>query len=260
MRIRTIKPEFWLHEGLCSLPEFTRLLAIALLNWADDEGYFMANPAILRGSLFPFLDDSKKIPRSLNELSGVGWIDLGKDQQGRDVGRVRNFGKHQRVDKPRASEIKASSSFQEYSTNSPRKLADASEEEWNGMDHGNGTAEGNGIISAPSAWCPTVGQVTVGQFFKRKPMTPWSAKELKVWNAIPAEVRAEGIDVLSPPYFAEERYCRRDLLTLLNNWQGEIDRWRSYKPALRSDVQAIEEDGELGFLSNDEAIFHKDRP
>lgn len=91
-------------------------------------------------------------------------------------------------------------------------------------------------------------------------MTPWSAKELKVWNAIPAEVRAEGIDVLSPPYFAEERYCRRDLLTLLNNWQGEIDRWRSYKPALRSDVQAIEEDGELGFLSNDEAIFHKDRP
>lgn len=117
MRIRTIKPEFWIHEGLCALPDFTRLLAIALLNWADDEGYFMANPAILRGSLFPFLDDSKKIPRSLQELSSVGWIELGNDSAGREIGRVLNFCKHQRVDKPKPSEIKACSAFQDASKN-----------------------------------------------------------------------------------------------------------------------------------------------
>lgn len=134
MRIRTIKPEFWIHEGLCSLSEFTRLLAIALLNWSDDEGYFMANPAVLRGSLFPFLDDSKKIPRSLQELSGVGWIELGKDKSGREVGRVINFAKHQRVDKPKPSEIKASSVFLDSSKNDLGRVLDASKEEWKGKE------------------------------------------------------------------------------------------------------------------------------
>jgi hypothetical protein len=39
-RIRTIKPEFWRSEDLCSLPEATHMLAAALLNYADDEGFF----------------------------------------------------------------------------------------------------------------------------------------------------------------------------------------------------------------------------
>jgi hypothetical protein len=117
MRIRTIKPEFWLHEGLCKCSEFTRLLAIAILNWADDEGYFMANPILIRGQVFPFEEDSKKIPRSLQELSSEGWIELGIDSQGRAVGKVVNFGKHQRVDKPKPSTIKENSSFQDASKN-----------------------------------------------------------------------------------------------------------------------------------------------
>lgn len=141
MRIRTIKPEFWMHEGLAAKPEFSRLLAIALLNWADDEGYFMANPILIRGQIFPFVDDSKTIPRSLQDLSSVGWIELGKDSQGRDVGRICNFLKHQRVDKPKPSEIKPLSVFQEASKNDPRSVVDSSkeegkgmEEEWNGGD------------------------------------------------------------------------------------------------------------------------------
>lgn len=134
MRIRTIKPEFWLHEGLAGTSEFTRLLAIALLNWSDDEGYFMANPILIKGQLFPFQDDSKMIPRCLQDLSRVGWIELGKDTQGRDVGRVVNFSKHQRVDKPRPSEIKASSKFLESSKNVPGAIQDASKEERKGKD------------------------------------------------------------------------------------------------------------------------------
>jgi hypothetical protein len=92
------------------------LLAIALLNWSDDEGYFMANPTLIRGQLFPFEEDSKKVPRSLQELSEAGWILLGTDSQKRAVGKVMNFLKHQRVDKPKPSEIKGCSTFQEPST------------------------------------------------------------------------------------------------------------------------------------------------
>lgn len=146
MRIRTIKPEFWMHEGLCRCSEFTRLLAIALLNWSDDEGYFMANPILIRGQLFPFLDDSKMIPRSLQDLSNVGWIRLGKDDQNRDVGMVVNFAKHQRVDKPKPSEIKGSIEFQEQSKNHTRIIQDASKEERKGKE-GNGK-EGKYLLSA----------------------------------------------------------------------------------------------------------------
>jgi hypothetical protein len=156
MRIRTIKPEFWMHEGLCKYSDFTRLLAIALLNWADDEGYFMANPILIRGQVFPFLDDSKIIPRSLQDLSSVGWIELGTDDQGRSVGRIKNFLKHQRVDKPRPSGIKDSSKFQEPSKNDLGVLQDTSKEEGNGKEEDTeGDKEGNPPNPPRGEWVAT---------------------------------------------------------------------------------------------------------
>ena len=44
-RIRTIKPDFWKHEDLSALPEITHMLAAALLNHADDEGFFKTGDA-----------------------------------------------------------------------------------------------------------------------------------------------------------------------------------------------------------------------
>ena len=52
-RIRTIKPEFWRHEDLSALPADTHMLAAALLNYADDEGYFNANPKLVEAECFP---------------------------------------------------------------------------------------------------------------------------------------------------------------------------------------------------------------
>jgi len=151
MRIRTIKPEFWMHEGLCKCPEFTRLLAIALLNWADDEGYFMANPVLIRGQVFPFMDESKMIPRSLQDLSRVGWIELGTDEQGRDVGRIINFAKHQRVDKPKPSSIKENFTFQDDSKNDPRNVQEASKEEGKGKEEeGKGKERPQAVHSFPT--------------------------------------------------------------------------------------------------------------
>lgn len=106
MRIRTIKPEFWQHEGMSKLPEFSRLLAIALLNYADDEGYFNAHPSLIRGNLFPFQDDSKNILGSIQDLSRIGYLEVSKAEDGRDIGKIINFDKHQRIDKPQKSKIK----------------------------------------------------------------------------------------------------------------------------------------------------------
>lgn len=140
MRIRTVKPEFWTDEDLSSVSDFARLLAIALLNYCDDDGYFLSNPIIIRGACFPFLDDSKKILRSLQELSKIGYIDLGKLDNGKDVGRIPNFRKHQRVDKPQPSKFKEKSQFQERSENAPRIV----EEHSDSILGGNGM-EGNGM-------------------------------------------------------------------------------------------------------------------
>ena len=230
MRIRTIKPEFWMHEGLCKCSEFTRLLAIALLNWSDDEGYFMANPVLIRGQLFPFLDESGMIPGSLQDLSRAGWIDLGKDDQGRDVGRVKNFTKHQRVEKPKPSSIKASSVFQEESWTNPGSIQDESRQEGNGME-GNREQGKEPELELQSAtpqkvkvWSPTPEQVIINEWFDRRDTTQWSEKEIKAFKAIPHQTILDGIEDMDAYYRSNFQYLRKDVLTLLNNWAGEMDR------------------------------------
>ncbi len=54
MRIRTIKPEFWLHENLASLTPLHRLLFIGLWQLADKEGRLEYRPVRIRAALFPY--------------------------------------------------------------------------------------------------------------------------------------------------------------------------------------------------------------
>jgi hypothetical protein len=133
-RIRTVKPEFWINEELALLPAETRLLAIGLLNHSDDEGYFRATPQILKAAIFPYSDNSTNIPRMLQELSGAGYVRLGIGEDGKQYGHVINFLRHQRVDKPKPSEIKEIIEFQEHSKNLPRTIQEPSKEEWKGME------------------------------------------------------------------------------------------------------------------------------
>ena len=126
MRIRTVKPTFWTNEKMSVLPDFTRLVALALLNYADDSGYFWANPKMIRGALFPFEEDSKRILGTLAQLSDEGYLRLGKTADGRDVGHIISFRKHQRIDKPTDSEIEQLASFEEASKNTQRVLQDSS--------------------------------------------------------------------------------------------------------------------------------------
>lgn len=133
-RIRSIKPEFWLNEDLAALSEHARLMAIALLNYADDAGCFLANPNLVRAACFPFEDHSKKVLGSLQELSQIGYVEV-RDCDGKAIGRVVKFNDHQRIDKPQKSKLmpiyerfpreiahskNVPGTFQERSPNSPR--------------------------------------------------------------------------------------------------------------------------------------------
>lgn len=105
-RIRTIKPEFWTDERLSALPEATHLLAAALLNHSDDEGYFNANHALIKAACSPIREPSVTIPESLERLAGVGYLSFGAGSDGRHYGRIVNFHKHQKVNRPSPSRIK----------------------------------------------------------------------------------------------------------------------------------------------------------
>lgn len=122
MRIRTIKPEFWSHPILSAQDPVVRLGAIGLLNLADDGGYFMATPSLVRSALFPIDEDSTNARRVLATLSAVGYIETKKHPTHGDIGMVVNFTKHQRIDRPSPSKIKGYFD----STNTQRTLDDHS--------------------------------------------------------------------------------------------------------------------------------------
>jgi hypothetical protein len=147
MRIRTVKPAFWTDEKMAVQPEFTRLLALALLNYADDHGYFWANPVMIRGALFPFVEDSTIIRRSLAQLVKMGYIAIGKTPDGLEGGQIIKFAKHQRVDRPQASEIKPLMSFDDQSTNALGLIDDQSTLDRKGKDR-KGKEEGNAADAA----------------------------------------------------------------------------------------------------------------
>lgn len=150
-RIRTIKPEFWTDEEIASLSEPAMLMAIGLLNYSDDEGWFNANPLLIKAAIFPLREPSKNILGMLKELSGIGYIELFQGAENKQYGKVCNFSKHQRVDKPRASEIKGLILIQEQSKNPPRPLPAGME--GNGMEEeGNGSGGELTLIPDPVAF------------------------------------------------------------------------------------------------------------
>lgn len=140
MRIRTVKPEFWKNKPLARLPEFTRLMALALLNMADDEGYFAAEPELVRGDLFPFEQDLRKIQVALTELSGIDYLRLAQADDGRIYGMIVTFTVHQKISHSYASKIKGLASFTEHSVNAQGIFS-------LGMEQGMGSGAGKDAVA-----------------------------------------------------------------------------------------------------------------
>lgn len=105
-RIRTIKPEWAQDEDLSKLPADTHLFSGGLLCESDDEGYFNANPILLKAHVIPLRECSVSVHDMLTQLSEIGFIQLGTADGGKRVGRVVKFAEHQRVNRPTPSKLK----------------------------------------------------------------------------------------------------------------------------------------------------------
>jgi hypothetical protein len=141
-RIRTIKPEFWRHEELSALPEATHMLAAALLNYCDDEGYFNANEKLVQAECSPLREPSVSTHDSLTALANIGYVALGTAPDGKRYGRVLNFGEHQRINRKTPSKIKNIEVVWEPSVSPHTQLSESSHPEGKGREQGR---EGKGM-------------------------------------------------------------------------------------------------------------------
>ena len=104
-RIRTIKPDFHTNEALSSLPAEAHLLASGLLCYADDEGYFDANPKLVQAAVFPLRELQVGIVELMAMLLKINYITV-STVSGKRIGHVVTFKTHQRVNRPSPSRLK----------------------------------------------------------------------------------------------------------------------------------------------------------
>lgn len=234
VRIRTVKPEFWTNPDLAKLDPFVRLLALALLNYADDEGYFWADPELMRASMFPYEQKSVRIQGGLTELSNIRYVTLHNGTNGRIYGKITTFEKHQRINRPTDSKIKEWINFNEDSLSNQGGLTLGTGNREQGK--GTGNREGG---EPPKKELPgkTALMRRTETLFKRREATPWSKAEEEAWKrailAVETTTEEEWQSLErfyalpNPPPPAPQLYRRQNLDTLLNHWAAEIDKARA---------------------------------
>jgi len=156
-RIRTIKPDFFFHEGMANLSVTTRLFFIGLWTQVDREGRCEDGAKRLRAQIFPYSPeiDAEEI---LLELAAWGHIYRYKSD-GKSYIEVHNFLKHQRPHiREVPSEIPAPSPSDKKKKHnlgsakaSPRLSGPDKVVKPYPLDKGEGKGrEGNGVIAVPS--------------------------------------------------------------------------------------------------------------
>lgn len=234
MRIRTIKPEFFTHEGLYEAEASTGLpirIAFAGL-WcvADREGRFKWEPRRIGVQILPY--DGIDFSRVMDALTTRGFI-IKYRVNDAWFGCIPSFLKHQvinnRESKSNLPECSANNAFIEESdasvTREPRE-DHASKGEGKGREQ----ERKEGDFSAQSKLDPESDSLRsrINKWFSRRGNTEWSEKELKALKMVVKLNTSESdLQLLDARYESKNKYRRKDILTLLNNWNTEIDRCKS---------------------------------
>lgn len=232
---------------------------------ADDYGRFHASPQLLKSLLFPMKDDIRNtdMTRCLNKCEESGLIRC-YEVAGKRYLEIENFGQRLRAKvskyppmddtrQPLADTCQTDDGHMSDTRRLEEKRSRREEEEntplppkgeWEGKSENQilinpteadmlpSNARRMKAIDQKRTRCvgntPTMSRIN--EWFGRRPSTLWTVAELLALVAInPSEAEVGGMEAF---YLAEdptdELFRRRDLLTLLNNWQGELDKARGY--------------------------------
>lgn len=109
-RIRSLKHTFFSDERLAEYPRDVRLTFIGLITHADDEGRLKGDPRLVKADVWPLDDDitAAVVSEHLSRLASgenprIDWYVV----DGLRYIAIRNFKKHQYIQKPRPSDIPA---------------------------------------------------------------------------------------------------------------------------------------------------------
>jgi hypothetical protein len=105
-RIRTVKPEFFRHEGLQDLEaenkgSYVMLVFEALWTQCDSQGVFKWKPRMMKLDILPFLEYD--LNKTLKILVGKGYV-IKYSVDGEEYGYVPTFLEHQRITGKEATE------------------------------------------------------------------------------------------------------------------------------------------------------------
>lgn len=143
-RIRSIKPEFWTDEKVCSLARPVRLTFLGIISaMADDEGRLKGDPRLVKAAVYPLDDDvdAATVRSHLEDLASARLIQRYR-VNGEDYIQVVNWKKHQRIDKPTASRLPAPPP--DAGPTPPRPFVEASAKPRRGLDTERSGADGSG--------------------------------------------------------------------------------------------------------------------
>lgn len=248
MRIRTIKPEFFLHEGLFELEQETSLparLAFAGL-WciADREGRFKWEPRKIGVQVMPY--DCIDFSRVLHALTTRGFV-VKYTVDSVEYGCIPSFPRHQVINnRERDSELPepTESNICDASTTREARVATRDQpckEEGKGKE-GNKEQGKEGILSfslddanpveKPK---PTVSPevLRIGRILNqgRRPTTLLTDSESKAFKQ--CDFTEDEICLVEAFYLYSERpneplHRRTGLLSLLNHWADEVGKARAW--------------------------------
>jgi hypothetical protein len=223
MRIRSIKPEFWESESLGRVSREARLLFIGLFSCCDDVGRARASSRLLASRLFPYDEDAfKRLPVWISELEKQGCIRL-YQVDGESYLDIPKWQNHQKIDKPSASKLPSFDDVREDSRGFEKDcLGTGNREEEQGKEGS------EGVVTRDLSPELEAFRLRIGAIVRRRPTTPWSTKEIKALKEVfEFNTPEEDILLVEARYKSDDKYLRRELITLLNNWNGEVDKVRS---------------------------------
>lgn len=141
MRIRTIKPDFWLSLTVAKLTPLERLTFIGLWNYADDEGRGLYDARLIKAAIWPLEDKitAARVRKHVERLAELELLTCYEVHE-RSYLSVNGWGEHQSISKPRPSRLP------EPPGKAPGIVPDDSSRERKGKE---GNREGKGMDIAP---------------------------------------------------------------------------------------------------------------
>lgn len=228
-------PQRFLRPGLITSKKWEAVswqaqsFYIRLLTLVDDFGRYEADSTLLRSHAFPLRDDvrSSRVTELCEEIAKAGLVSFYRVDD-KDYLQIEKWQERARGDRSKFPDCNGSPRLfgnpQESAADRSGKTLPSSSPSPSSLAISSPPANG---ASAPVG----VGELQdrmrrLNRLFKRRDTTRWSDREMRAYHRSAELCPVDEFEIVEAHYRAGGEYLRRDLLTLLNNWNGEVDRAR----------------------------------